>query len=71
MRPPFISVDVCQLSFFSYLITTLNNEDDEYLTLWSNINRSNRCTREKEPGDAYVLNVKEEKEKNENKVYYL
>jgi len=43
----FISVYVCQLSFFSLLISTLNNEDDEYLTQLSNINRSGRCIKEK------------------------
>lgn len=55
---PFISVDVCQLSFFSFLITTLNNEDDEYRTVRSNINRSVRCTEENE-----VLNTRERERK--------
>lgn len=43
----FISVDVCQLSFFSLLISTLNNEDEKHLTQLLNINRSSRCTKER------------------------
>lgn len=62
---PFISVDVCQLSFSFLLITTLNNEDDEYLTLRSNINRSNRCTRE---GKTGILNGRERERDREKRM---